>query len=86
MERLYDRLSAYQASDYYGFHMPGHKRQASWGDNLPFGIDITEIEGFDDLHHASADSQSVRRGRKPFSGEWKYSRNPECDTWLHEEG
>ena len=53
MERLYDRLSAYQASDYYGFHMPGHKRQASWGDNLPFGIDITEIEGFDDLHHAS---------------------------------
>ena len=53
MERLYDRLSAYQASDYDGFHMPGHKRQASWGDNLPFGIDITEIEGFDDLHHAS---------------------------------
>ena len=53
MERLYDRLSAYQASDYYGFHMPGHKSQASWGDNLPFGIDITEIEGFDDLHHAS---------------------------------
>ena len=53
MERLYDRLSAYQASDYYGFHMPGHKRQAFWGDNLPFGIDITEIEGFDDLHHAS---------------------------------
>ena len=52
MERLYDRLSAYQASDYYGFHMPGHKRQSSWGENLPFGIDITEIEGFDDLHHA----------------------------------
>lgn len=51
MERLYDRLSAYQASDYYGFHMPGHKRQASWGENLPFGIDITEIKGFDDLHH-----------------------------------
>lgn len=52
MERLYDRLSTYQASNYYGFHMPGHKRQSSWGENFPFGIDITEIEGFDDLHHA----------------------------------
>ena len=33
--------------------MPGHKRnQIRFGEGLPYGIDITEIEGFDDLHHA----------------------------------
>lgn len=52
MDGLYDRLTEYSASDYYGFHMPGHKRQALSGIKLPYEIDITEIEGFDDLHHA----------------------------------
>ncbi len=53
MELLYDKLNAYRDSDYYGFHMPGHKRNERLMDNgLPYGIDITEIEGFDDLHHA----------------------------------
>lgn len=53
MEYLYDRLINYASSDYYGFHMPGHKRSSSLtGAGLPYGIDITEIEGFDDLHHA----------------------------------
>ncbi len=52
---LYDRLSAYSRSDYAAFHMPGHKRQvkaASLPEGLPWEIDITEIEGFDNLHHA----------------------------------
>ncbi len=53
METLYSRLKAYSDTDYYGFHMPGHKRnQIRFGEGLPYGIDITEIEGFDDLHHA----------------------------------
>ena len=53
METLYSRLKAYSDTDYYGFHMPGHKRnQMRFGEGLPYGIDITEIEGFDDLHHA----------------------------------
>ena len=53
METLYSRLKAYSDTDYYGFHMPGHKRnQIRFGVGLPYGIDITEIEGFDDLHHA----------------------------------
>lgn len=51
LDRLYDRLSEYSASDYYGFHMPGHKRRPVAGAGLPYEIDITEIEGFDDLHH-----------------------------------
>lgn len=51
---LYERLSEYSESDYYGFHMPGHKRNRELMNNdLPYGIDITEIEGFDDLHHAT---------------------------------
>ena len=33
------------------FHMPGHKRNTQMlGDNLPYELDITEIEGFDNLH------------------------------------
>lgn len=53
MEYLYEKLEAYEKSNYYGFHMPGHKRNLDITQaNLPYGIDITEIEGFDNLHHA----------------------------------
>lgn len=53
MKTLYQRLKEYERSDYYGFHMPGHKRnQNIMKADLPYGIDITEIDGFDDLHHA----------------------------------
>lgn len=34
-------------------HMPGHKRGLRPTDALPYGWDITEIEGADDLHDAS---------------------------------
>ncbi len=50
---LFDHLSEYADSDYYPFHMPGHKRNSECG--LPEGVyryDITEIEGFDNLHDA----------------------------------
>lgn len=53
MESIYNELTKYQESDYYPFHMPGHKRNM---ERYPmhefYKIDITEIEGFDDLHHA----------------------------------
>lgn len=53
MEYLYDKLKKLEKSDAYAFHMPGHKRNGSLtGADLPYGIDITEIDGFDDLHHA----------------------------------
>lgn len=53
MANLYDKLEEYSQSDYYGFHMPGHKRNTGYfGEKIPYDIDITEIEGFDDLHHA----------------------------------
>lgn len=50
MEYLYDALLKYQASEAYPFHMPGHKRRKNFVN--PFFIDITEIYGFDNLHHA----------------------------------
>lgn len=101
METLYEKLAKYQQSDYYPFHMPGHKRNISFIEKLEEGsckqdlqvsfsggeektkknniekrksieqgnfqikqkevssfmwnsynIDITEIEGFDNLHDA----------------------------------
>ena len=53
MEYLYDKLKKLENSGVYGFHMPGHKRNGMLtGADLPYGIDITEIDGFDDLHHA----------------------------------
>lgn len=53
MRTLYERLKDYGESEDYGFHMPGHKRNKNiMKADLPFEIDITEIDGFDDLHHA----------------------------------
>lgn len=48
---LLEKLTAYGCSDSYPFHMPGHKRALT----LPadaYRLDITEIDGFDNLHHA----------------------------------
>ncbi len=45
---LYEKLRGYAAGGVYPFHMPGHKRAD--GSGLPFEIDITEIDGFDNLH------------------------------------
>lgn len=49
---LNDELKKYGNSDYYPFHMPGHKRNPyiMYGE-FPVERDITEIEGFDNLHH-----------------------------------
>lgn len=49
-ENLLDKLIGYSQTDYYPFHMPGHKRQ-SIGLPDPYTIDITEIDGFDNLNH-----------------------------------
>lgn len=49
---LYNKLIEYCKSDYYAFHMPGHKRNTEKAVmNNPFEIDITEINGFDNLHN-----------------------------------
>ena len=60
-ELLINRLAAYARSDMYPFHMPGHKRRTGPEESFmnsctdsftnPFAVDITESEGFDNLHH-----------------------------------
>lgn len=52
MDRLLEKLERYCNAGYYPFHMPGHKR--NYKDSplaAAYGMDITEIEGFDNLHH-----------------------------------
>lgn len=55
MVELYRQLEKYRDMDYYPFHMPGHKRnaEAAYGALAEsYGLDITEIDGFDNLHQA----------------------------------
>ena len=45
---IYDKLNDYRNKGIYPFHMPGHKRNMEF--ERPFAVDITEIDGFDNLH------------------------------------
>ena len=49
-QTLYQKLDWYSRQDYYPFHMPGHKRR-QMQKLSPYCYDITEIDGFDNLHH-----------------------------------
>lgn len=50
---LFEELKTYGESDFYPFHMPGHKRNPDSGFlSEMYKIDITEIDGFDNLHQA----------------------------------
>lgn len=49
---LYDSLRKYCGGESYPFHMPGHKRNQAFLGRIPASeLDITEIDGFDNLHH-----------------------------------
>ena len=52
MKKLYDVLTEYGKADYVPLHMPGHKRRLMEFEN-PYAFDITEVDGFDNLHHAT---------------------------------
>jgi len=53
MDSLLDKLKAYSMQGCYPMHMPGHKRNTDILKSFdPYKIDITEIDGFDNLHHA----------------------------------
>lgn len=48
---LFESLREYSKSDCYPFHMPGHKRNPAAGPMAElWQLDITEIDGFDNLH------------------------------------
>lgn len=54
MGELYRKLEEYAQSDCYPYHMPGHKRRLCSETIAPVAaLDITEIDGFDNLHDTS---------------------------------
>lgn len=71
---LHEKLEEYGRSDYYPFHMPGHKRNrdiVTAGN--PYAIDITEIDGFDNLHEPEGIIQEeMERARRLFGAEETY--------------
>lgn len=69
MQHLYDKLKEYAADDYYPYHMPGHKRRLRG--NMPesfFDFDITEIDGFDNLHQAEAILKELQQKAAEYYG------------------
>ena len=53
MSELLDKLYGLKENGRIPMHMPGHKRNVQLlGNKLPIDKDITEIDGFDDLHDA----------------------------------
>jgi arginine decarboxylase len=52
--KLYNKLLEYSKEGIYPMHMPGHKRNTELASMVnPYSLDITEIEGFDNLHSAN---------------------------------
>ncbi|MCR5031597.1 MAG: aminotransferase class I/II-fold pyridoxal phosphate-dependent enzyme [Lachnospiraceae bacterium] len=71
-ERLVDMLRKYAASEAYPFHMPGHKR-IDPGEELKdfapaFQLDITEIDGFDELYHPQGILKKARDNAAAYYG------------------
>lgn len=66
-QSLYEELIRYSRTDSYPFHMPGHKRRLG-GFADPFSFDITEIEGFDNLHHAEGILLKAQQRAADFFG------------------
>lgn len=64
---LDERLKQYADSDVYPFHMPGHKRRPM-EIGLPERIDITEISGFDNLHHAEGILREAQQRMAELAG------------------
>lgn len=77
-ESLLSRLSEYGQTDFYPFHMPGHKRREMWDRwegvfPNPYSVDITEIDGFDNLHHPEGIlKESMERAAKVYGADQTY--------------
>ncbi|MDE6530190.1 MAG: aminotransferase class I/II-fold pyridoxal phosphate-dependent enzyme [Lachnospiraceae bacterium] len=77
MGKIFDILTEYGESDAYPYHMPGHKRYE--GEETAFfwkeyyKRDITEIDGFDGLHHADGIlKEAMERAAKLYHSEHTY--------------
>ncbi len=69
MDHLFKKLSDNADSDIYPLHMPGHKRNA-WGELPPelYRLDITEIDGFDNLHQPQGILEELQRKASSLYG------------------
>ena len=74
MSNLLEELEKYYNEDYLPMHMPGHKRNIEMlGEKLPYKIDITEITGFDDLHHAEGIIKNIEdKAKKIYKSKRSY--------------
>ncbi len=70
-DTLYNMLCDNADTHIYPFHMPGHKRNTRLMPEInPYAIDITEIDGFDDLHHARGCIENAqKKAAKLFGAE-----------------
>lgn len=68
---LLEHLKEYSCKDYVPMHMPGSKRNTEYFQMPnPYAIDITEIDGFDNLHHAEGMiKEAFTRSAKLFGAE-----------------
>ena len=72
MSNLQEELEKYYNKNYLPMHMPGHKRNIKLlGEKLPYKIDITEITGFDDLHHAEGIIKNIEKKAEKIYGSKK---------------
>lgn len=73
-ELLANQILNYSKSDYYPFHMPGHKQMKEKLPNWnPFEMDLTEIDGFDNLYSADGIlKKAMERTAHVFGAEYSY--------------
>jgi arginine/lysine/ornithine decarboxylase len=70
---LYEKLKEYAQSNQYPFHMPGHKGGREGIFPQVAQMDITEIDGFDNLHQPEGIlAQAQALCAKTFGGEQSY--------------
>ncbi len=72
MKNLVDELTEYCHTDYYPFHMPGHKRREEC-ENNPYSYDLTEIDGMDNLYEAEGIlKEAMERASKCYGADASY--------------
>ena len=65
---LYEQLRNYTARGIVPMHMPGHKRNPRFVMENPYSLDITEVEGMDDLHQPSGVIRETMDRMRNFYG------------------
>lgn len=66
---MYQALTEYAGTGFYPYHMPGHKRNPMAGEMAEYyRFDITEIDGFDNLHHAEGMIKEAEQRAGRFYG------------------